>query len=64
MIDIEEIGELADKADNHVAASKLPMPAAIHVGCLVGGLEEIRDKLREYYVQQTGENPWEDSDNG
>lgn len=43
----EELGLLADKADNLVAATQLPMPPSFHVEGLKGGVEAIAKKLRE-----------------
>lgn len=64
MIDIEEIGTLADSADNALAALAMPLPERLHIEGMKGVLEDVRAKLRAYYVQETGENPWEDSANG
>lgn len=58
--DLEELGQLADKADNFVHASKMRLPAHIHLEALGGGMKEIRDKLRALVVRLSdGENPWE-----
>ncbi len=56
--ELDFIGELSDKADNFIHGAKLYVDAETHKKCLVFGLEEIRDKLREFYIKSTGENPW------
>ena len=53
------IGSLADKADNFVHAAQIPVPPAIHVEALSGGMTDIRDELRKLYVELSGDNPWE-----
>lgn len=58
-MDMEMIGKLADKADNLIGASKLPLPLKVHLDQLVLGLEEISKELKKIYAKQTGENPWE-----
>lgn len=57
-MNIEEIGEISDKCDNHYHASKLPLPSHIHVEALSEAMKNIRDRLRAVYVQETGDNPW------
>ena len=57
---LEPIGELADKADNFFHASTLSLPNKIHVEALQCGMEDIRDALKEFYIDATGKNPWED----
>lgn len=59
-MDIDEIGELADKADNLIAATNIPLRPEMHVSCLKDGLKEISEALKQYYIEQTGENPWAD----
>lgn len=60
-IDFEIVGRLADKADNFVHSAVLPVDPAIHVEGLTGGMKEIRDELRKFYVEATGSNPWKDT---
>lgn len=57
-IDLEIIGRLADKADNFVHSTALPVDPAIHVEGLTGGMKEIRDELRKFYCDATGTDPW------
>ena len=59
MVTVDNLGELADKADNLVAASEIPLPAKIHIEQLVIGLREMSATLKSYVIEQTGENPWE-----
>lgn len=54
----ERIAELAEKLDNHAAASVLPMPSHIHLSVLRDVIAEARDELRALYTQLTGEDPW------
>lgn len=56
----EQIGKLADKADNFLAATNLPMPPEFHLKQLKVGLKEISDALKLIYQDVTGINPWED----
>lgn len=58
---LEKLGELVDKADNLIAASRLAVSPAIHVEGLRGGLVEIRAALREIYIEIANDNPWEDT---
>ena len=56
---LDRLGSLADKADNFTFSVKLPgLPDSLHVEALAGGMEEIRDLLREIYVEESGANPW------
>lgn len=57
---VEEIGRLADTADNYIAATSLPLPASFHVEQLKAGLKDISARLKQIYVNVTGENPWEE----
>lgn len=59
MVTIDEVGQIADTCDNFVAASVLKVPPKIHIECLVEGLKEISKKIKEYVVQEMGDNPWE-----
>ena len=47
----EELGKLLDKAENFLAAAKLPMPPSVHVVGLTGGIEQIAAKLRELIAE-------------
>ena len=55
---IETIGQLVDKCENFVAATKLPAPPAMHVMGLRDGFKEMRDDLKELYFRLGGEDVW------
>jgi hypothetical protein len=57
-MNIEELGQLADSAENFLALKELGPEIALDG--MTHGLEEIRDKLREHFVEETGDNPWGD----
>lgn len=57
----ETIGNLSDTLDNILHTAKLPLPASFHLVQLVAHIEVARDKLREVYKSETGENPWDHS---
>jgi hypothetical protein len=56
---LEQIGLLADKANNFTGAAQLPLPPKMHVEQLSIGMADIRDELRGLYQAITGDNPWE-----
>ena len=58
MIYEEQIGRLADTADNYLATLELPMTDAMKLDSLKTGMQELLESLREIYVEMTGENPW------
>lgn len=55
---LDELAELAEKAGNLVAASRLRVSPAIHLEGMRSGLESIEAALRRLYVEISGENPW------
>lgn len=55
---IAELAELAEKMDNHAAASVLPMPSHIHLSVLRDVITDTRDEFRSIYTQLTGDDPW------
>lgn len=57
---IEQLGELADKADNFVALQSF-MPPHLLVNCLIQGLHEISDELKDIVREYSDIDPWEDS---
>jgi hypothetical protein len=60
MITIDDLGQLADKCDNFVAGSSLPIPDEIKIEQMRKTLDEVQSKLKQYYIQITRENPWAD----
>ena len=58
----DRIGRLADRVDNFVSASRLPMPDALRVQALQDGLPDVVEALRNIYREMTGEDPWEDGE--
>ncbi len=49
----EQLGLLADKCENLVAAGVLRLPAQIHIHGLTEGLKDIASELREIIKQET-----------
>lgn len=56
----EQVGQLADRADNFCCASLLGLPAKVHAEQLALGMADIRDALRALYIEATGDDPWTD----
>lgn len=56
---LERLGLLIDELDSLAHGLKLPMPPHMHVEALAIALPEKVKKLKELYVEATGENPWE-----
>lgn len=56
---LEQIGLLADKANNFTGAAQLPLPPHIHVEQLSSGMASLRDELRAVYRAVSGDDPWE-----
>lgn len=55
---IEELGKMADTADNLIAASRMPIPDATHKQCLVSGFESFSEKLKTIVREVSGNDPW------
>jgi hypothetical protein len=55
----EELGELADRLDSGLHATKMQLPPSIHIGGMSGIMRDVRDKLAEIVKRETGEDPWE-----
>lgn len=56
---LDQIGEIKDTIDNLIHATDLAMPAEFHLNCLKDELKQIEQTLKEIYVKESGENPWE-----
>ena len=56
----ELVVETIDRLNNLIAAMTLPMPAEIHLKALKESLPEIRDGLKEAYLDAGGEDHWID----
>jgi hypothetical protein len=54
----ERIGELADRLDNLLAATNLPMSPEFHLRQVKVGLEEISKELKAIYKDAAGVDPW------
>ena len=57
-INIEEIGELADTADNYrmyATDDMARLPVDMRLDALLRGFTEVRDKLREFYIAGGGD---------
>lgn len=60
MIAPDEFAEVIEKVDNLLAAMEIPMPAEFHVNQMMRELREVSDKLKQIYVEEEDENPWEE----
>lgn len=58
---LDRLGRLADKADNCVAASKLPSSLQLQKTCLAEAMVEVRDELRRLVIELGGVNLWVDA---
>lgn len=54
----EILGLLIDELDNLAHALKLPLPPQMHIEQIGIALPEKVKKLKEVYVEITGDNPW------
>lgn len=55
---LERLGRLIDKTNNFLASTNLPLPPALHVKGLTGGLKDIREELTTIYFDMGGEDVW------
>jgi len=56
---MEILGTTADSLESLLAATQLPMPAEVHLQAIKLSLPALIKKLRDVYVIETGDNPWE-----
>lgn len=55
----EKLGILIDEVDNLAHALQIPLPANMHIESLKSLLPEKVGKLKQLFIEITGENPWE-----
>ena len=55
----EELAEIVDTLDNLLGALEIPMPAEFHVKQMKEELKEVSSKLKQIYIEEEDENPWE-----
>lgn len=55
----EKLGQLIDSIESLACGLDIPMSADFHVEQLKKILPEKVEKLKEVFVEITGENPWE-----
>ena len=55
---LEDLGKIADMADNYRAAAGMQLPASMHIECLRTGMEAISEQIKAIYVVTSGANPW------
>ena len=55
---LERIGELADRLDNLLAATNLPLSPEFHLRQVKVGLEEISKELKAIHKDVTGVDAW------
>lgn len=58
---MERIGFASDTLENLVAALSLPLPPTMHIQALKETLPEMVKILREVFVSETNDNPWDDA---
>ena len=56
---METLGQLIDSLDSLAHALKMPLPPQMHVEQLGIALPEKVKRLKEVFVEITGENPWD-----
>jgi len=55
---LEDLGRIADMADNYHAAAGMQLPASMHIECLRTGMAAISEQIKKIYVEASGANPW------
>ena len=55
----EKLGILIDELDNLAHALKLPLSPHIHVEQIGIALPDKVKRLKEIYIEITGDNPWD-----
>jgi hypothetical protein len=59
LITIETLGEQVDRIENLAAGLNMPLDPSFHIQQLKGILPQISEVIKQYYINTTGENPWE-----
>lgn len=54
----EQFGQIIDEIDNLAHALEIPLPAEMHVDSMKNILPEKVEKLKQIFVELSGENPW------
>jgi len=57
---LDKIGILADEIDNLIAGLNIPMEPSFHIDMLKKILPEKSKVLKQIFIEETGENPWDD----
>lgn len=55
----ERVGELADRIQNLLGSIMIPVEDSMHVSMMKQILPEVFQELKEIYIDETNENPWE-----
>ena len=59
MKSVDEFGEQIDRIDGLICGLDIPMPAEFHIKQMKISLKDLSDKLKQIYVEENGDNPWE-----
>lgn len=57
---VMRVGEIADDLDALIGALAIPLPNASHVDAIRAALPPLRERLRNIFIAEVGENPWDD----
>lgn len=55
----EKLGIIIDELENISFALEIPLSAQMHIDSIKRLLPEKVEKLKEVFIEITGENPWE-----
>ena len=58
--DIEKLGLLIDKLENLIQAMTMPLPDSIHIQGIKPALPEILNEVKAVYLDEGGENWWDE----
>jgi hypothetical protein len=58
---MDQIGQVSDSIENLLFSLNLPIPPELHLKALKESLPELKKKLREAVIAETGENPWDEA---